>query len=195
MTSTQLHTPPSVHPVRPWRALAAKAASVAATTAFVAAMAILITLALFRVIGGYQPAVMLTSSMAPLINPGDVVITKTIPLEDVKVGDILTYGIPVEDHRTVTHRVTEISAYENGAAAIKTKGDANPNPDYWTSVLTGTTASKHVLTIPHLGTAIRSLREPAVLYTMLYGAPAVLVVWLTVNIWRKPKESTETPEA
>lgn len=191
MTSRYLHIAPLLHP---WRRRTAKVVSAAATTAFLAAMAIFIALALFKIIGGYQPAVMLTGSMAPLITPGGVVITKTIPVDEIKVGDILTYGIPVEDHRIVTHRVTEILADENGAIAIKTKGDANPNPDYWTSVLTGATASKHVLTIPNLGTAIRALREPMVLNAMLYGAPAVLAVWVVANIWRKPKDGLASQE-
>lgn len=190
-TITELHYDTLVQPalrVRPWRAAAAKASSIAATTALVVAMSILLTLALFRVVGGYQPAVMLTGSMAPLINPGDVIITKTTPLEDIRVGDVITYGIPVEDNRTVTHRVAEVLTDEAGATAVRTKGDANPNPDYWTAVLTGTTASKHVFTIPQAGTAIRFLREPAVLNATLYGAPVVLATWLVVNIWRNPKD-------
>lgn len=177
----------SPHHVQPWRTVAARGANIAVTTALVAAMAVLMTLALFRVVGGYQPAVMLTGSMAPLINPGAVVITKTIPMEDIKVGDVITYGIPVEDNRTVTHRIVEILTDSDGNTAVRTKGDANPNPDYWTSVLTGTTASKHVFTVPQAGTAIRFLREPVILNTMLYGAPAILVTWVVINIWRRPK--------
>lgn len=164
-----------------------KAMGVTATALLVISVVALLALAILRSVGGYQPAVMLTGSMAPMIIPGDVVVTQTIPLQDLKVGDVITYRIPVEDHRTVTHRVSEITTDDNGALAVRTKGDANPNPDYWTSVLTGPETSKHIFTIPHLGTAIRIISEPAILYTLTYGAAALFLVRYLTSLWRKPK--------
>ena len=68
---------------------------------------------LFLAIGprifGYQTSTMLTGSMAPLINPGDVVVTVPTSITDIKVGDVITYHIPVEDQRVETHRITEIT--------------------------------------------------------------------------------------
>ncbi|MFJ6535274.1 signal peptidase I [Paenarthrobacter sp. NPDC091711] len=152
---------------------------------------------LFLAIGprilGYQTSTMLTGSMAPLINPGDVVVTVPTPITDVKVGDIITYHIPVEDQRVETHRITEITTTADGGIAVQTKGDANNGIDPWIATLQGKTVDKQIATIPHIGNAIRTLREPIVMNTLMYGAPAILVIGMLASIWTKdPKNPTKT---
>ncbi|WP_309076506.1 signal peptidase I [Paenarthrobacter sp.] len=159
---------------------------------------------LFLAIGprifGYQTSTMLTGSMAPLINPGDVVVTAPTAVTDVKVGDVITYHIPVEDQRVETHRITEITTTADGGVAVQTKGDANNGIDPWIATLQGKTVDKQVATIPYVGNAIRALREPVVMNTLMYGAPAILVIGMLASIWTKdPKkpalEGAEAPQA
>jgi signal peptidase len=150
---------------------------------------------LFLAIGprilGYQTSTMLTGSMAPLINPGDVVVTVPTPITDVKVGDIITYHIPVEDQRVETHRITEITTTADGGVAVQTKGDANNGIDPWIATLQGETVDKQIATIPYVGNAIRALREPPVLNILMYGAPGILVMGMLASIWsRDPNKST-----
>ncbi|WP_284974111.1 signal peptidase I [Arthrobacter sp. efr-133-TYG-104] len=159
-----------------------------------AALAFLL-LALGPRVLGYQTSTMLTGSMAPLINPGDVVVTVPTPIKDVKVGDIITYHIPVEDQRVETHRITDITTTATGGTAVQTKGDANNGVDPWVATLQGTTVDKEVLTIPYLGAAIRALRAPIVMNILLYGAPAVLVIGMLTSIWTKKPGQTTTPAA
>ena len=165
---------------------------VAGTVAKIIAVGLLVIGALvflFLAIGprvlGYQTSTMLTGSMAPLINPGDVVVTVPTPIEDVKVGDIITYHIPVEDQRVETHRITEITTTADGGVAVQTKGDANNGIDPWIATLSGKTVDKQVATVPYVGNAIRTLREPIVLNTLMYGAPAILVIGMLASIWTK----------
>ncbi|MGO4147916.1 signal peptidase I [Paenarthrobacter sp. YAF11_1] len=149
---------------------------------------------LFLAIGprvlGYQTSTMLTGSMAPLINPGDVVVTVPTPITDVKVGDIITYHIPVEDQRVETHRITEITTTADGGVAVQTKGDANNGIDPWIATLQGKTVDKHVATIPGIGNAIRALREPIVMNILMYGAPTILVIGMLASIWTKDPAKT-----
>ncbi|GGV41898.1 MULTISPECIES: signal peptidase I [Paenarthrobacter] len=173
---------------------------VTGTVAKVIAVALLVLGALvflFLAIGprvfGYQTSTMLTGSMAPLINPGDVVVTVPTPIEDVKVGDIITYHIPVEDQRVETHRITEITTTADGGVAVQTKGDANNGIDPWIATLQGKTVDKQVATIPYVGNAIRAIREPMVLNTLMYGAPAILVIGMLASIWTKDP-SKSAPE-
>lgn len=141
---------------------------------------------------GYQTATMLTGSMAPLINPGDVVVTVPTPVKDLKVGDIITYHIPVEDQRVETHRIIEITTTADGGTAVQTKGDANNGIDPWIATLQGQNVDKQVLTIPYLGNAIRALRDPRVANVLMYGAPAILVIGMLTSIWsRKPDEAID----
>jgi signal peptidase len=144
---------------------------------------------------GYQTSTMLTGSMAPVINPGDVVVTVPTPVKDVKVGDVITYHIPVEDHRVETHRITEVTTTADGGTAVQTKGDANNGIDPWVATLEGTTVDKQVATIPCVGNAIRALREPIVANILMYGAPAVLVIGMLASIWSKdPKDNKPATE-
>lgn len=174
--------PAAAGPVRALR----PAVRVATTLLLVLAAAAFLFLAVGPRVLGYQTTTMLTGSMSPNINPGDVVVTVRIPVAELHVGDVVTYNIPVGDHRVETHRVTEILSGPDGTAAIRTRGDANNGPDPWTAVLTSQVIDKHVFTIPYAGQAIRAMREPAVLNVLMYGAPAVLVVLVLSSIWQTP---------
>lgn len=168
------------------------AANMVATAAMVVALAAFLLLAVGPRVFGYQTSTMLTGSMAPLINPGDVVVTVPTPVTDIQVGDVITYHIPVEDYRVETHRVTEVLRNPEGTTAVRTKGDANNGVDPWTATLGSDTVDKHVYTVPHLGQAIRVLRQPVILNTLMYGAPAVLVGGLLISIWRpKPGRASQ----
>lgn len=135
---------------------------------------------------GYQTSTMLTGSMAPGINPGDVVVSVPVPADQLRVGDVITYSIPVDDRRVETHRIVEMSV-AGGVATVVTKGDANSGVDPWKAVLSAGHVHRHVATVPHLGTVIRTLREPGVRNVLLYGATAVGVAGALACIWsRKP---------
>ncbi|MET3721041.1 MULTISPECIES: signal peptidase I [unclassified Arthrobacter] len=174
-----------------------RSASFLTTALLVLSVAAFLMLAIGPRLSGYQTSTMLTGSMSPLINPGDVVVTRPVPVDEIRAGDIITYGIPVEDRRIETHRVTSATVNPDGTTAVQTKGDANNGLDPWIATINGTSVDRHVLTIPYAGHAIRALREPVVLNILMYGAPAVLVVSLLSSIWGKkpetqaPKESPE----
>jgi signal peptidase len=163
----------------------------ASTVLTVVAVAAFLFLAIGPRFLGYQTSTMLTGSMAPLINSGDVVVSVPTPISSLKTGDIITYKIPVEDQRVETHRVIELTPNSNGSATVRTKGDANNGADPWKATLQGTTVDVHKGTVPYLGTAIRALREPAVLMAFTYGAPAILVIMLLTRIWRKGPDAAE----
>ncbi len=172
-----------------FKRVARLALKILSTAMIVIAIAAFALLAVGPRLLGYQTSTMLTGSMAPLINPGDVVVTVPVPVTDLRVGDVITYHIPVEDQRVETHRITELSTTVDGRTAVQTKGDANNGKDPWVAILPGTAVDRHVMTIPHLGTVIRALREPAVRNALMYGAPAILVVGLLASIWGKdPKK-------
>lgn len=176
-------------------AAARRASGVLTTAVLVTALAGFLFLAIGPRFLGYQTATMLTGSMAPLINPGDVVVTVPTPVAEIRTGDVITYRIPVEDHRVETHRVTEVLVNKDGSTTVRTKGDANNGADPWTATLNGTAVDRHVLTVPYVGQAIRVLRQPAILNAFMYGAPAVLVAGLLASIWRKSPEGASGGQA
>ena len=77
---------------------------------------------------GIKPFIIMTGSMEPNLNVGDMIITKKVSSQDeIQIGDVVTYSL--ENGRdTVTHRVTDI-VYEDGQKLYQTKGDNNNSPD------------------------------------------------------------------
>jgi len=141
----------------------------------------------------YQTSTMLTGSMDPYIEPGDVVVTKPMPAEDIQVGDVISYQIPVEDHRVETHRVATVKHLADGTTAITTKGDANENVDPWTAIISADTVYEVQTVVPKVGTAIRVLRAPVVQHGILWVALGGALVLGLSTIWGKKTDDETEP--
>jgi signal peptidase len=155
----------------------------------IAAVAVFAALAVGPHVLGYRTMTMLTGSMSPVIDPGDVTIVTPLPATQVEPGMIISYHIPVDDHRLVSHRVLTVTDNPDGTITLQTKGDANAAADPWQAVLQGDTAWQVRAVIPALGHLIEALRTPLLSQTLVYGAPTLLAGWLLLSIWRP----THTP--
>ena len=76
---------------------------------------------------GYGFSPILTGSMQPAANPGDVYLTRLAPATSLQVGDVIAVNNQVTGVY-YSHRIVEIRDY-NGALRIITKGDANESAD------------------------------------------------------------------
>lgn len=80
-------------------------------------------------IGGTTPLIVLTDSMYPIIESGDLIICQGAEPEEIQVGDVIAFFDPAGNGTTiVTHRVIEV-VEENGQLAWRTKGDNNNTED------------------------------------------------------------------
>lgn len=72
-----------------------------------------------------------TPSMEPNLSVGEVIATKSVKMDEVKVGDIISFRSQSPDMfgRIITHRVVEIKTAENGEICFVTQGDANLSVD------------------------------------------------------------------
>ena len=140
---------------------------------------------------GYRTMTMLTASMAPEIEPGDVTVVTPVAVSDVTEGMVISYHIPIDDHRVVTHRVVSVERGPAGTVTVQTKGDANEAIDPWEATLRGDTAYQVRAVIPAIGTAIQALRTPVIAPVLLYGAPTLLVGWLLLSIWRPTRDEED----
>ena len=95
---------------------------------------------------GIYPTVIVSKSMSPLIEPGDLVIVLKVPYYKIRVGDIIHFW---DGQQFIVHRVIDIRVIGSYKFFI-TKGDANeapdPDPVPQTSVL-----GKMILVIPKIG--------------------------------------------
>lgn len=72
---------------------------------------------------GYKVFVIVSGSMEPTLNVGDLIITKET--DNIQKNDIITFR---EENQSITHRVIEI-VEDNGINKYKTKGDNNDSQD------------------------------------------------------------------
>lgn len=101
----------------------------------------------------FYPSVIISGSMRPAIEVGDMIILKKIKPEEVKVGDVIQFW---RDEKTqVTHRVLEV-VKDSSTPYFITKGDANnvvDNPVPFQNV-----RGKVVARIPKAGWASLALK-------------------------------------
>lgn len=80
-------------------------------------------------IGGILPLIVLTDSIDPKIESGDLIICHTAEAEEIKVNDIISFFDPAGNGTSiVTHRVVEI-VEKNGEILFRTRGDNNDTED------------------------------------------------------------------
>ena len=88
-----------------------------------------LALVVVPLVTGSQTYSVLTSSMAPKYAPGTFLVVKPVPFEELRVGDIITYQIESGNAAVITHRITSVSAAQNGELQFITKGDNNDAED------------------------------------------------------------------
>lgn len=103
------------------------------------------------IVGADHSFVVLSGSMSPAINPGDVIIVESTDPGAIKQNDIITYTRGQEQTPT-THRVVDIQ-HTNGNIAFETKGDANEQPDQQLVFATDVIGTV-MFSIPYLGYVI-----------------------------------------
>lgn len=82
-------------------------------------------------IGGIKIFAVITGSMIPVYNIGDIIIVKDVTPKEIQKGDDIVYQGKDGSYRgkTITHRVVTISKKEDGNYRIITKGVANSGQD------------------------------------------------------------------
>jgi len=161
-----------------------------------AALAVFALLALIPHTGLYRPETVLSGSMKPRFDPGDLVIVTPEPARDVRVGQVISLHVPVGDHHVQTHRVVQV--LRGGEhPVIRTKGDANKARDPWTARLDGSTAWQVRAVVPKLGWLIVWLRSPWLRLLTVFVAPALFVIIAIRRIWSESDEdeNERSPDA
>lgn len=150
------------------------------------AATLLLVLAALAIAGmrmaGVEPLTVLSGSMSPSIDRGDLVLVGRAQAHQARVGQVITFRSPDGRDRTVTHRVLAVRA-QPGALAFTTKGDANPAAERWSIPHTGRIGVVRA-TMPYAGYLVHPFSAGwgrAVMLLVLTLAAAGTALWL---IWR-----------
>lgn len=120
---------------------------------------------------GYKVFNIISGSMEPNLNIGDIVIIKEIKTENIEKGDIITFR---QEGSAITHRVVDI-VKENENTYYQTKGDNN-NANDDVLVSNKDIEGIYVFRIPKLGIIISNIRNTTSIIII------VLVLYLIYKI-------------
>lgn len=140
---------------------------------------------------GHPVMSVLSGSMAPTINTGDLVIDAGLTpahAAGLHAGQIISFRPDAGSHRIFTHRIAAVETLPGGGVGYVTKGDANDSRD------TRVTPSTNVIglyqsKIPRGGYILDALHRPLVL-GLLLAAP---LLWLLSEPLRKWAREAEEP--
>lgn len=110
-----------------------------------AAALIFLAAAVVGLATGFRAMVVVSGSMEPGIQVGDIVVSAPAP-DRLEVGDVVAYASPqgIVVHRVISEEVRD------GALVYRTKGDANNAPDPWI-VPRDAVIGEVVAVLPYLG--------------------------------------------
>lgn len=111
---------------------------------------------------GIKTYVIISGSMMPELEIGDIVITKNVKQEELKVGDIISFR---KGQVVVTHRISEV-LYLDGKVQFRTKGDSNNVEDTETigeEVIEGKVINK----VPVIGKIVITLKNKIVIIEII----------------------------
>ncbi|GKU27200.1 S26 family signal peptidase [Clostridium folliculivorans] len=116
-------------------------------------------------IGPYKIMTVLSGSMSPTFNAGDVIIGKSTDIKDLRSGDIITFKY---NDSLTTHRILSISN-EDKNLVFQTKGDYNNVKDL--ELVKGQDiVSKYLFRVPLIGFVIVYMKRTI----------GIIVIWLLI---------------
>lgn len=128
---------------------------------------------------GYKPLIVLSGSMSPTFNYGDMIVVKDVDTGTLKKGDIVSFK---NSKKTITtHRINNIvdGCYE-------TKGDANNSKDVGV-VCPKDVVGKYSYKVPVLGTVIMFIQTPIGFIILMS-----LLILICINVYLyEPKKKKE----
>lgn len=116
-----------------------------------------------------------SGSMAPSFDNGDAVLVRKVKLQNLIVGDVISYHSPADSRVVVSHRLVSID-YQTGR--LVTKGDSILPQDlpFPSNRLIG----KVYTVVPYVGTGLDWLHTPTGIMIAVY-TPAACVILYEIN--------------
>lgn len=128
---------------------------------------------------GIRPLVFQSGSMSPSITTGALALARTVPAQQLEVGDVVSVTNP--SGVRITHRVTGLEYYDDGEVSLTMRGDANAAEDPMPYLVNE--ADRVFFHVNGLGYAVAWLSSPVAIFLggMLAGGLVVIAFGRTRN--------------
>ena len=134
-------------------------------------------------IAGWRTLTVVSGSMAPTIDAGDVVVARPVAPLSARPGDVITFVDPARRDRLVTHRIMRVTPVGSQVEFV-TRGDANTASERWSVGASGT-IGRVEYRVPFVGRAF-SFASTATGRLALIAVPALVWGVLSLRaIWRE----------
>ncbi len=157
----------------------------------IAALALVLAVALGIVpmFFGFRTFVVVSGSMEPTIATGSIAMARSVPSQNLRIGDVIAFSPSSEASLPIIHRIVKIEE-RHGVRYFTTRGDANSAPD--ASLALPSTSLLVVSAIPWVGYAVYYAAQPAGTIVLVW-TPLVLLaaLWLKDRVvkWRQARHA------
>jgi signal peptidase len=163
------------------------AANALGAVILLATVAVVVVVAVPGVVGAESSYVVLSDSMSPTIQAGDVVVVRDVDAATLREGDVVTFQSAREGGPDrVTHRIVEVVEGDDGRA-FRTKGDANEEADSGL-VVPSQVVGRVWFTLPLVGHLVTFAGTDAGLVAFVIVPSALLVVTELYSLYRDATE-------
>ncbi len=145
---------------------------------------LLMIVAVFIYVGphiGWRVDAVLSGSMEPEVVTGSLVVTQAVDVEEIGVGDIITFRSNTADEKMVTHRVIGIG--QSSSLYFETQGDANEDPDPFT-VPARNLVGKVILHVPYWGYFTEFIKTPFGFLLAVVIPGSIIIALYIITLWR-----------
>ena len=120
----------------------------------------------------------ISDSMAPQFHRGDALIFKAIPVEQIKIDEILLLPVPDGSGGSYVHRIIAMEVNEKNQVTVQTKGDANPMNDRWKLTIKSPTAPAYLGKIPLRLIPIINFESWLIVIVMMFATVLIILPFL-----------------
>jgi len=142
---------------------------------FIVIMLVFFAIIILPAFNSFNPVrVVVSESMVPVLNKGDIIFVVPCKIEDVDVGDIVAYRSKLQNGEVIAHRVVAKEEI-NATVILTTKGDANTKTDqeYGEDYVTSKNffgkvlmVDGHIFKIPYVGYLAYGLMRAGTSYSI-----------------------------
>ena len=142
-------------------------------------------------IGGYRIFAVVTGSMVPKYEVGDVLISKEIEPSEIKVGDTVVYKGEVGGFKDkfVTHQIQSINKQEDGTYKFITKGISNIEAD--PEISETQVYGKIIYKVKTLSLISKLISNVYVFYFFIFVPMAIIIYKQIRNLIKEDEEEDE----